>query len=542
MAFTFTEDVTLKVPDVPSERLENVSESFRTTAGNVIVVEIAAIHRGLTQNYTHYSAEELRRAVRTWVDPYPRSVIKNHDVTTEPLGRVIASKMDKEEDGTEFIMIQAMITDFEAVTKVMDGRYLTGSIGGKSEHALCSICKADWATSNGRACAHERGKIYSGELCYLDMKGISFREYSIVNTPADERSTIRTVHSDATREPTGDEWHRAARVFAVDRSAQRVVEFAESADIDVLAGSTAEEAHSVFSSLQISFLSTLSEMSVKEFDVSTEKHEEDLLGIAEGLSQDLATMSEESEDAPETPPSEDDPEPESAEGESEEDTEPSTDSEPATEDDAEEPVVAAESETEVEPETEDEPEAETEADTETEAEAADEESDDSEAAEDDSTAALADLESRIAGLESQNADLVAQIDALTASNAAMAENETRMKALLKQQLAESVVDMKIAKGFEKEEKRGELVTEHLSRSASSLADARRDLAAMPKVTSSVLDSPKVEEMLAPAGAAEESQVIEEDGGTFTESTAKKDPVEYVEDRLVNALLGKFSLQ
>ncbi len=131
MSFVFKENFTVSLPALHSgSPFGDFTESVNNAG---IIVEIAAIHAGYTENNTFYSAEELKKAVASWVSPYPKPVIMNHDVTTEPVGRVVGAKMDAEENGKEFIRIQAAITDPKAIEKVMDKRYMTGSIGGKAD-------------------------------------------------------------------------------------------------------------------------------------------------------------------------------------------------------------------------------------------------------------------------------------------------------------------------------------------------------------------------------------------------------------------------
>ncbi len=138
---------------------------------------------GLTSNYNNYSAAELEKALQSWVEPYPKPIILNHDLNTEPIGRVIAAKMDKEEDGSPFVRLQIAITDPVAAQKVLDKRYLTGSVGGRAGKAVCSISGDDLASEsdNGRpkVAKYRRGQVYKGKLAYIDMQDISFKEYSL---------------------------------------------------------------------------------------------------------------------------------------------------------------------------------------------------------------------------------------------------------------------------------------------------------------------------------------------------------------------------
>jgi hypothetical protein len=142
MSFDFVENFTIQMPDFSKMDL-NFSESFNSKHG--LIIEVAAIHEGLTSNYNNYSAEELEKALQSWVEPYPKPIILNHDMNTEPMGRVIAAKMDKENDGSMYVRLQIAITDPVAAQKVLDKRYLTGSVGGRAGKAVCSITGNDLA-------------------------------------------------------------------------------------------------------------------------------------------------------------------------------------------------------------------------------------------------------------------------------------------------------------------------------------------------------------------------------------------------------------
>src|SRR6056300_935557 len=121
MSFDFVENFTVELPDF-SNLEADFAESFNSKQG--LIIEVAAIHEGLTANYNNYSAQELEKALESWVEPYPKPIILNHDLSTEPIGRVIAAKMDKESDGSAFVRLQVAITDPVAAQKVMDKRYL----------------------------------------------------------------------------------------------------------------------------------------------------------------------------------------------------------------------------------------------------------------------------------------------------------------------------------------------------------------------------------------------------------------------------------
>lgn len=301
----FTETMTLVMPEGLGSRMPiTESDNF---GEHGLIVEVAAIHEGLTANFNHYSETELQSALESWVQPYPKPILINHDQETHPLGRVMAAKMDKEADGTPFTRLQIAVTDPEAMARVSDKRYLTGSVGGRSDEALCSVCGKDWAEASpfSLPCKHVRGKTYKGKLAYLERKNLSFKEYSFVNVPADSRSSIRNDSKNGAteNEEAEDGWVRPARFFDLNMQKEEIVELAESNNIDLLAGMKRKEATPLYLQLKGAFLSALSiqesdsTSSKESFNVTKETDSSELTDVLEALENDLAVAASSDTDA-----------------------------------------------------------------------------------------------------------------------------------------------------------------------------------------------------------------------------------------------------
>lgn len=206
MSINFVENVTLFLPETNSFDMFQESD-FQESHG--LIVEVAAIHSGVTANYNFYGENELEKSLDSWITPYPKPIIINHDINSDPIGRVIGARMDREPNGIAFVRLQAAITDPVAIQRVMDKRYLTGSVGGKAEEAVCSVCGMDWAAPrkrSGAPCMHSRGESYKGKMAMLEMRNISFKEYSFVNVPADSDSTIRVISSNVNESEEADSY------------------------------------------------------------------------------------------------------------------------------------------------------------------------------------------------------------------------------------------------------------------------------------------------------------------------------------------------
>lgn len=155
------------------------------------------IHAGATRNYTFYPADKLKgdpklmSGLYSWTHPYPKPVIKNHDTSTEPLGRMGKVEFGKGLSGRECLIGYPNISDQEAINKVQDKRYLTVSIGAETDSATCSICGANILEVG--FCGHQKGQKYdkdgepdpNGETAYWIVGNVWFDELSFVNVPAD---------------------------------------------------------------------------------------------------------------------------------------------------------------------------------------------------------------------------------------------------------------------------------------------------------------------------------------------------------------------
>lgn len=544
--YEFTETLTISVPNI-EEQLSAFSES-EYKANHNLIIEVAAIHEGMTANYNYYPEAALAESVQSWVSPYPKPIIMNHDAYSEPVGRVMAAKMAKEADGTPYVRLQVAVTDPEAVRKVMDQRYLTGSVGGKAEEAVCNICGADWAKASmlNMPCRHQRGTPYKGKVAHVEMRKIQFKEYSFVNMPADERSSVRQLATNAMGESVetdDDGWIRPVQVLAMDMQKEEILELTESTTHNILDGMNKKDSFYEYHQTRGAFLSAIASAetgdTTKESTVAKEnepiEEEEDILAVAEGLSSDLAateTDEVEEEEVVESDDDEaakphaftdgnsdgkcdvcggaaathkpvkkesDDETPEAQEEPHEEDVDPDDSSNaPETRDSDEASEIVAE----------DEP---------VEEEAIEEE--------DSETQLSEQLSEQISALESRVEELETREQTLLQENA-------KLKAALKKTLAERVVDTKIALGLLEAADREASLEEHVARAASSLADTLRDLAKMPFKARETMTVPTVTE-LSGAVAGEENVVTADE-----EHEDPIDPVEKFEGVLVDALMGR----
>jgi hypothetical protein len=229
----------------------------------------------------------------------------------------MAAKMDKEEDGSSFVRLQVAITDPVAIQKVLDKRYLTGSVGGRAGKAVCSISGDDLAnldeSGKPKLARYKRGQVYKGKLAFIDMQDISFKEYSFVNQPADSKSSVRTVNSpNSNSVATSDsEWVARSSAFVLHMDKEDIVSVEENESI--LTNLKSKESRPLYLHLKGAFLSAMAIQESENYNNNNDSllsnendnndaHEEnltmnenvkdeDILATVEELSQDLSTLS-----------------------------------------------------------------------------------------------------------------------------------------------------------------------------------------------------------------------------------------------------------
>lgn len=188
-----SESTTVK-PYVLDENKQLFTEATESTP-KFLLPRIEAIHEGRTRNYNRYLAEKLKgdaslkSGVYSWLHPYPKPVIYNHDIETEATGRVYnAAFSEFTKAGRKGIIVIPKITDPIAIQKVLDGRLLTVSIGATTDSAVCSYCGTDIIHEGW--CGHEKGEVIDDMTVEWIAGNLYFNELSWVNEPADQDAMV----------------------------------------------------------------------------------------------------------------------------------------------------------------------------------------------------------------------------------------------------------------------------------------------------------------------------------------------------------------
>jgi hypothetical protein len=141
-----------------------------------------------------FDGEATDNSLKSWIRPFGKPVVTFHNDQEDPLGRVYDARREtfQLQDGEEgenrptgVVVLDALITDPDAIKKVIDGTYLTVSTSCSSKNIECSICNSNVAKKEDK-CDHEKGKTYDGQVCVWDVGERKYTEVSFVNTPADQ--------------------------------------------------------------------------------------------------------------------------------------------------------------------------------------------------------------------------------------------------------------------------------------------------------------------------------------------------------------------
>lgn len=238
-----------------------------------LIIKVAATHAGLiTRNNSFYMPDKVRAGVASWTEHYPKPIQIHHNDSPndshDPIGRVISARYvdtinpvaevfknsvlrdsfdkdigradkqfwdtfnsdrtsfiqklkmmrmmdsvlnDPSYEGTGYIELTANIVDPAAIQKILDGRYITGSVGAVSDKAVCSICDTNWVEEEH--CGHRPGRIYDGKKCVVVAGNLQYDEWSFVNQPADRHSGVLAIENS-----TQDSTEGVIRFFPVFRS------------------------------------------------------------------------------------------------------------------------------------------------------------------------------------------------------------------------------------------------------------------------------------------------------------------------------------
>lgn len=211
--FKFQDSILIE-PSLTEKVKSDATEMLRRDKNTRLEVVIDATHSGVETNNRVYPGKFVSQGYKSFISKdnggtadYDKPILRHHDIQDDPIGRVVDAKFTPYKMGDMFefdylapdqmgskgsgvVTIKAVITDPDAIQKIIDGRYLSVSAGHSSPILLCSVCGDSIKT-----CTHIPGQSYdeTGEEMVADGEGnkclcitgpLTYHECSFVNLPA----------------------------------------------------------------------------------------------------------------------------------------------------------------------------------------------------------------------------------------------------------------------------------------------------------------------------------------------------------------------
>lgn len=222
--------VNLRVKEVePGKQTLAECRDTSETSGRSLLVKVEATHSGIVNgNQRFYRPDRMQDSTFQWTrEGQPlKPILIEHDKDGEAVGRIhtaryidlshqyrdeipeignmlfyadaatkrldlfksvnlVLDKLQYLDDykGLGYIELGMKVTKPDAIRKVLDGEYLTVSVGFQTDQAICSACHTDWATDD--RCEHKLGEMVDGKKMFLIAGNFFYKECSFVNFPAD---------------------------------------------------------------------------------------------------------------------------------------------------------------------------------------------------------------------------------------------------------------------------------------------------------------------------------------------------------------------
>lgn len=213
-SFKHVDSVVVDQPTLPSVRPDAIDQVSADKNPRLRIV-MDATHSGVITNRRVYPGAKVQKGYKTFFDKknggdaeYDKPVLRHHSTYEDPIGRIVSAQFTQLRQGQDFdydykmpddeggrgsgvVTLDAYITDPDSMQKIIDGRYLSISVGHSTDAMDCSICD-----KNIFKCMHNPGQWYDKEgeecdknddgsrLCYYITGNMVYNEASFVNMPA----------------------------------------------------------------------------------------------------------------------------------------------------------------------------------------------------------------------------------------------------------------------------------------------------------------------------------------------------------------------
>lgn len=244
----FRDTLKLITPKLYADTANVVGDIFAVQSNNGRVglrTVIRATHSGYLLNSRVYPGVFMEKSASSWVSKkyggtasYEKPVLINHEDhdVKSIIGRVKGYQFTPLKQGDEFkndfkrpssgtdhgsgfIKLDSIITDQDAIQKILDGTYDTVSTGQRPSEARCNICGHDWMKrATDSTCDHIPGSIYQIDKleiqCYLITGMLDYKEVSYVPVPAQPnartlQANIESLQSFASKDAEGEFYYNA---------------------------------------------------------------------------------------------------------------------------------------------------------------------------------------------------------------------------------------------------------------------------------------------------------------------------------------------
>lgn len=190
----------LKITDSDNNLLDEEQLIKDVKSGGISALDVTfeATHSGNNKNSVIYVSDSMEKDSKTWMYPFKKPLIKNHDMHEEPIGRVVDSNFAQSEfaEDRDTINVTFRVSDEDAMKKFADGRYKTMSIGASTNFITCNVCGKDILKDGQfKFCGHWRGENYKGQIATWTTRDLEYKEGSVVNNPADIFAQVKKIRA-----------------------------------------------------------------------------------------------------------------------------------------------------------------------------------------------------------------------------------------------------------------------------------------------------------------------------------------------------------
>lgn len=172
-----------------------------------ILVKVPATHGGfVNHNGFFYKPDGMNLGYLSWTQPFHKPVLINHNEDGSPIGRVVDSHFVVDDPAlyrslygktenipTAHIDLVLDINDKDAIANILNGKYLTVSQSAICYDVRCSECDADMRSPD--RCEHQRNSIIDGKRVHWKFGAMTYKEVSFVNVPSDEFAKIESIEA-----------------------------------------------------------------------------------------------------------------------------------------------------------------------------------------------------------------------------------------------------------------------------------------------------------------------------------------------------------